>query len=279
MLDGHAIGGVEGILDSVTSALLDNPDRTFAYADLAFFIKWWHELHADTKQLVRQLVQQGRLEFTNGGIVQHDEATSHYSGMIDQMTLGMRFLQQEVGVTPKVAWQLDGFGHSNTEAVLKASAGFKAIFVGRTDESDLQQRKETGNLELVWRGSESMGPESDIFVVQYPTGNYGPPSMKWWFERRDDYGKMIPDWIKDDPETLDTYNVKATVDLFVKKALKWQSYVQVGLHFSFRQGRRSNASGLGLPRSYLTSTTACCTAASTHLRIQSSAGGHSCALR
>jgi alpha-mannosidase len=99
-------GGVEAILDTVVLQLLDNPDRTFVYADLAFFIKWWQELHEDTKAAVRYLVQQGRFEFTGGGIVQHDEATSHYSGMVDQMSLGMRFLQAEFGHTPKIAWQV-----------------------------------------------------------------------------------------------------------------------------------------------------------------------------
>lgn len=42
------------------------------------------------RAVVRRLVASGQLEFTNGGLVQHDEATSHYSAMIDQMTMGMR---------------------------------------------------------------------------------------------------------------------------------------------------------------------------------------------
>jgi hypothetical protein len=101
-----ALGGVEAILDTVVSSLVDNPDRTFVYADLAFFVKWWQELHEDTKAVVRRLVLEHRFEFTGGGIVQHDEATSHYSGMVDQMSLGMRFLQQEFGRTPQIAWQV-----------------------------------------------------------------------------------------------------------------------------------------------------------------------------
>lgn len=105
-----AAGGVEAILDTVVSSLVDNPDRTFVYADLAFFVKWWQELHEDTKAVVRSLVQQGRFEFTGGGIVQHDEANSHYSGMVDQMSLGMRFLQDEFGHTPRIAWQVSCLG-------------------------------------------------------------------------------------------------------------------------------------------------------------------------
>ncbi|WIA23262.1 hypothetical protein OEZ85_000032 [Tetradesmus obliquus] len=220
---GHmAQGGVEAILDTAVSSLVDNPDRTFVYADLAFFVKWWQELHEDSKAVVRQLVQQGRLEFTGGGIVQHDEANSHYSGMVDQMSIGMRFLQAEFGQAPHIAWQLDGFGHSRTEPLLKSMGGFEAIFFGRSDESDMQQRKANRSLELVWRGSEAYGSETDMFTSQYPTG---PPSMTWFFERRNNYAKPLADSIKDDPET-GSYNVKEAVDMFVQKAKEWQGCVR-----------------------------------------------------
>lgn len=47
--------------------------------------------------------------------MQHDEATSHFSMMIDQTTRGHDFLLQTFNVTPTVAWQIDPFGHSNTQ--------------------------------------------------------------------------------------------------------------------------------------------------------------------
>ncbi|KAF8065729.1 alpha-mannosidase [Scenedesmus sp. PABB004] len=225
VLDNHVIGGVEAILDTSVSALVDNPDRTFVYADLAFFTKWWQELHEDTRAVVRRLVQEGRFEFTNGGITQHDEATSHYSGMVDQMTLGMTFLREEFGVSPRIAWQLDGFGHSRTEPLLKAMGGFDALFFGRSDVADFDQRKAAHNLELVWRGSETYGAESDLWMSQYPTGNYGPPSMSWFFERRNDYAKPLADSVKDDPET-NSFNLDEVVNTFVAKAKEWQACVQ-----------------------------------------------------
>lgn len=64
---------------------------------------------------VRRLVRDGRLVFVNGGWVQHDEAASHYVGMLDQTTRGHAFLQREFNVTPSVAWQIDPFGHSATQ--------------------------------------------------------------------------------------------------------------------------------------------------------------------
>jgi hypothetical protein len=136
-----------------------------------------------------------------------------------------RFLYNEFGIQPKVAWQLDGFGHSNTEPLLKAMGGFTSVVFGRSDRQDFDQRKAKHQLELVWQGSRSFGAESELFTSQYPTGNYEPPTMNWWFERRDDYGKRTFTGIMDDPESRE-YNLDQAVSDFVKKAQEWQSSTQ-----------------------------------------------------
>lgn len=64
----------------------------------------------------------GRLEFANGGWVMNDEAATHYGAIIDQMTLGLRFLEDTFGNDgrPRVAWHIDPFGHSREQASLFA---------------------------------------------------------------------------------------------------------------------------------------------------------------
>lgn len=62
----------------------------------------------------------------------HDEATTHYMGMIDQTTLGHSFLKEVLGVVPNVGWQLDPFGHSATQAsLMTGGVGFDALYFGR----------------------------------------------------------------------------------------------------------------------------------------------------
>ena len=64
----------------------------------------------------------GRLEFSNGGWCSNDEGATHYSGIIDQMTLGHKFLEENFGDCgrPRTAWQVDTFGHSREQASLYA---------------------------------------------------------------------------------------------------------------------------------------------------------------
>ncbi|XP_029772977.1 lysosomal alpha-mannosidase isoform X1 [Suricata suricatta] len=174
--------GVQYILDSVISSLLVEPTRRFIYVEIAFFSRWWHQQTNATQEVVRDLVRQGRLEFANGGWVMNDEAATHYGAIIDQMTLGLRFLENTFGKDgrPRVAWHIDPFGHSREQASLFAQMGFDGFFFGRLDYQDKQLRKEKLEMEQVWRASASLKPPvADLFTSVLPN-MYNPPENLCW---------------------------------------------------------------------------------------------------
>jgi len=52
------------------------------------------------------------------------------------MMVGHEFLKKEFNQIPTVGWQIDAYGHSNTNARLFAEMGFDAIFLNRIDFED-----------------------------------------------------------------------------------------------------------------------------------------------
>ena len=75
---------------------------------------------------------------------------------------------------PRVAWQIDPFGHSNTQAALFAAMGFDGLFFGRQDYDDHARRINESRLQMMWQPSESLGASADLFTgVMY--NGYGQP--------------------------------------------------------------------------------------------------------
>ncbi|KAJ8982143.1 hypothetical protein NQ317_011289 [Molorchus minor] len=198
------MAGVQYILDSVVDALRKDKNRRhtltstidiqlhlliflnitliyihfrFIYVETAFFWKWWIKQHDTVKAHVRRFVNNGQLEFISGGWSMNDEAVTHYQSIIDQLTWGLRKLNDSFGECgrPKMGWQIDPFGHSKEMASIFAQLGFDGVLLGRIDYQEKTFRLNTKSAEMVWRGSKELGSKSDIFTgVMFNT--YSPPS-------------------------------------------------------------------------------------------------------
>ncbi|KAG4927436.1 hypothetical protein JHK85_053922 [Glycine max] len=203
---------VQNVLDSVISALLEDKNRKFIYVEMAFFQRWWRQQSKATKIKVKELVNSGQLEFINGGMCMHDEATPHYIDLIDQTTLGHQFIKEEFDKVPRVGWQIDPFGHSAVQAyLLGAELGFDSHFFARIDYQDRAKRLKEKTLEVIWQGSRSLGSSSQIFTGIFPR-HYDPPDG-FTFEIND-----VSPPIQDDILLFD-YNVPERVNDFVSAAL------------------------------------------------------------
>ena len=213
--DSIQVAGVRYILDSVILELLLDSNRHFIYVEMAFFMRWWREQDEVMRANVRKLVSAGQLEFINGGWCMNDEAGTHYNAIIDQMSLGLRFIRDEFGedARPTVAWHIDPFGHSAEQASIHAMIGFNSFYFARIDYQDYKAREKAQELQMVWQGSHTLGANSNIFTgVLYQT-TYGPPTSFCY-----DIGCRDPP-IQDDPDLFDN-NVEERVNKFLNLTLE-----------------------------------------------------------
>jgi alpha-mannosidase len=221
---------VQFIFDSVFTELQRNPKRKFTFCEISFFSRWYREQDTDTRAMVKRMVQSGQVTFVNGGWVMHDEASAHYVSMIDQTTLGHRFLKEELDFIPKVGWQIDPFGHSRTHAWLSSEVGFDALYFGRIDYQDHNKRMDEKTMEMVWKGSTSQ-PDAQVFTGVFHDGNYGPPSG-FCFDTTCQYCRSDPAIA--DP-LLSTYNIDSKVNDFIKAVYEEHSH-SVGSNIMFKMG-------------------------------------------
>ncbi|ONM26655.1 putative alpha-mannosidase [Zea mays] len=220
---------VQNVLDSLIPALLKDENRKFIYVEQAFFQRWWRNQNDMIKDTVKGLISSGRLELINGGMCMHDEAAVHYIDMIDQTTLGHKYIKEEFGQIPRIGWQIDPFGHSAVQAyLLGAEVGFDAFYFFRIDYQDRDTRKGTKELEVVWRGSKTLGSSADIFAGIFPK-NYEPPPGDFYFEV-DDNSPVV----QDDPLLFD-YNVEERVNDFVAAAVAQANITRTN-HIMFTMG-------------------------------------------
>ena len=211
--------------------LQKNPDRKFIYVEQAFFQHWYFSQDESTRAEARALFANGQLEFTNGGWCMHDEANPTYVDMIDQTTLGSRYLLQEFGSVPSVTWQIDPFGHSATQqSEQTALSGYDSIYFARIDYQDKAKRSLDKSLEMMWRADPSLGATAQSFTGVLYFHYCPPPGLNFDLSNNG----ATPININSRLEGIQP-GVQAIVDTFVKDAAE-QAAAYKGGHIAFTMG-------------------------------------------
>ncbi|XP_074649565.1 lysosomal alpha-mannosidase-like [Tubulanus polymorphus] len=205
--------GVQYILDSVVAQLMKDSRKRFIYVEMAFFYRWWRQQDDTIRHDITNLVNSGRLEFILGGWSMNDEASTHYSGIIDQHTLGLKFIKDNFGECgrPRVAWQIDPFGQSKEQSSLFAMMGYDGLYFARIDYQDKAKRKKDKQMEMVWKTSNSIPGEKSTLFSGVLYEHYGAPST-FCFDLL-----CIDPPVMDDPRLHD-YNVNERVEDFIAHA-------------------------------------------------------------
>lgn len=236
-VDEYYVQRVQYILDTAIEELVRNPDRQFMFVEQSFFQRWWGEQGSEVRGIVKQLVREGRLDLTvNGGWCMHDEATPHYIAMVDQTAYGHQLLMDEFGITPRIGWQIDPFGHSATQgSLLSQGVGFDALYFARIDYQDYGKRKKNKDLEFIWRSSKSRGKTAQIFTGEIIDHYCSPGKF--------DFGKN-ENQIQDNAQLHD-FDVCDEVEAFVNNAKMRGGasrgnhvFIPMGCDFQYDNSRR-----------------------------------------
>uniref|UniRef100_A0A0N5C7C3 Alpha-mann_mid domain-containing protein n=1 Tax=Strongyloides papillosus TaxID=174720 RepID=A0A0N5C7C3_STREA len=168
--------GVQYIFDSVIKALESDETRKFSFAETGFLWRWIKTRGEEDINRLKKLISKGQIELIGGGWVQNDEATSHYIDIIQQMSLGLRYLNKTFGECgrPKVAWQIDPFGHSKEMSSLFSLMGYEALFFGREHYLEHQKRINEKSLEFIWKNSDDL--KTNLLTGVFYLATYAPLS-------------------------------------------------------------------------------------------------------
>jgi alpha-mannosidase len=166
--------GVDEALATFRSAA----DRCDEYPDFIFTRgeSWLFEqverIDPDLFERVRRLVESGRWHITGGQYIQPDVNLSTVMGLHRQIVHGQRYFQNRFGVSPKVGYNVDSFGHPATMPDVLVSHGYEGYVFHRPGPHQVELPAQT----FRWRGAdggEVMGFRISPAYVTFSDDLYG----------------------------------------------------------------------------------------------------------
>jgi alpha-mannosidase len=143
--------GVDEALATFRSAV----DRCHEYPEFrytrgeAWLYQWVEELDPGLFAAARELVAAGRWSVAGGQWVQPDANLPTAAGWRKQIQLGQRYFQDRFGVSPRVGYNVDTFGHPATLPDLLAELGYHGYVFHRPNQRQVPLPAQT----FRWRGS------------------------------------------------------------------------------------------------------------------------------
>lgn len=164
------------IYNNVLSALLERKDRKFIIVEQAFFQRWFHHDASPTQQRdFRRLLEKGQFEFVLGGWVMHDEACTLSTDIVNQVSLGHRFLHHDFGIIPRYGYQIDPFGHASFTPAMYARMGMNALLINRIHYKTKEERIRNGTMAFLWERKNVHDKERDQMLTHVLDEHYSSP--------------------------------------------------------------------------------------------------------
>lgn len=124
---------IKRIIDEALVELESEPQRVFSI-ECVFFLKMYWEKCPDKREIVRELINNGRLRLTGSGMTTPDTTLPETESIIRDYLLGQQWmLDNGMKQEPRLAYFPDSFGHSPALPSMLESAGYKYASVCRID--------------------------------------------------------------------------------------------------------------------------------------------------
>lgn len=156
------------ILTNTVLFLEKFPDFRMIWTETIFLDIWWKETTLDMQNKFKDLVKQGRIEILSGGWVSVDEATTHFTAVIDQLVEGHLWIRDILGVTPNISWSIDPFGYSTSLPYLWYKSGMTDMTILRVHGALKQYMGHRHMMTFNWRQPWDLMGKSDILCHVEP---------------------------------------------------------------------------------------------------------------
>ncbi len=134
-------------------------------ASQAQLYKWMKELYPQLYQEVKEAIKKGNWEVQGAGWVEFDTNLISGESIIRQLSYGLRFFEQEFGISPQGLWLPDCFGYSANLPQFLIGAGLKWFM---TQKLSWNESNAFVDQLFVWEGIDG----SQILAHQLPTHDY-----------------------------------------------------------------------------------------------------------
>lgn len=144
---------VEQIISEVIFEMERDSTRKFTFVEMKFLNMWYIRAPKDRQNALKKLIKEGRFEIIMGGWVHTDECNANFEDIIENFVKGHQWLIKEFGITPRIGWNIDAFGHTQANAALFHDMGIEAFFFARgaKDEIDKRFKPDVASSHFLWR--------------------------------------------------------------------------------------------------------------------------------
>jgi alpha-mannosidase len=142
-------------VDEALATFRSAVDRCHEYPEFrytrgeAWLYEWVEDLDPGLFAEVRALIEAGRWSIAGGQWIQPDANLPTAAGWRKQFALGQRYFQDRFGITSKIGYNVDTFGHPATLPDLLQDLGYSGYVFHRPNESQVSLPAQT----FRWRGT------------------------------------------------------------------------------------------------------------------------------